>query len=99
MNVQDGTFLHWPLGGDWELNQPVLQLMSATRKAWHFFATAKERSKRKFWTNEEIEYDEWLNEGRIIIPQLSESERWQLDMGYLSPSSGVTPLQGDATDE
>jgi hypothetical protein len=83
MDLDKGTFLHWPLGEVWEDNEEILELMSATRRAWHFFVTAEARQKRGKWTTSEINYDTWINEGRTVIEMPSSAEEWAKEHGYL----------------
>jgi hypothetical protein len=81
MDISNGVFLHWPLGSDWETNEPVLDRLRVTWKTWHWCATEKQRNKRG-WTVEDGYFDDWLNEGRVVLIAPSKMEQWAAEMGY-----------------
>ncbi|MCP5097717.1 MAG: hypothetical protein GY943_19390, partial [Chloroflexi bacterium] len=74
MNLQDGTFLQWPLGPRYRDNKVVLPLMKITWETWrHVSLTGNPNHKWSAW---DINFDLWLNEGRGSTASESAAEQW-----------------------
>ncbi len=62
MNLQDGTFVQWPMGPLWEDNEFHLQLMTAVWEGWRYHNQIRRADAK--WTTWHINYDTWLNKDR-----------------------------------
>ena len=83
MDMQSGNILNWPLGQDWERNAPVLAAMRDTWHGW-LFHTRTNNPKHTKWTEWEVGYEEWLQNGREQLPDApSDLELWAKEQGYL----------------
>jgi hypothetical protein len=83
MDLQTGTILNWPLGPDWERNAPILEIMKTTWQGW-IFHTRTMNPKHTKWSEWEVDYDAWLQEGREQLPDApSDGELWAREQGYI----------------
>ncbi len=83
MDLQTGNILNWPLGPDWEKNAPVLQAMRDTWQGYLFHVRTRDPKHTK-WTEWEVSYESWLQEGREQLEVApSEYEIWAREQGYL----------------
>ena len=74
MNMQTGSFIHWPLAGGLRKNQPILQLMRLTWRTWQWLH--KVDNDKYEWTEHDLEFHIWLTEGRERPQPLSNFEKW-----------------------
>ncbi len=71
MDLWRGTFHHWPIEGGWRANQLYLDLMLAVWKAWQFFQKLPSE-----WDEVDVDYKEWLDDGRPQTEEMTRYERW-----------------------
>lgn len=71
MDLQQGTFVHWPLEGGWRANRLYLDLMLAVWRAWRFCLTPASE-----WSEHDLGYKEWLDEGRPVVTEAGRYEQW-----------------------
>lgn len=71
MDLQRGTFAHWPIEGGWRANRLYLDLMLAVWRAWRFF-----QKRPSEWDENDVDYKDWVDQGRPQIIELSRFERW-----------------------
>lgn len=75
MNLQEGSFIQWPLAVTWERQAWLLDVMYITWQTRQFIQRTKPASYK--WTAGDINFDTWLQDGRPQREQLSEYEQWE----------------------
>lgn len=82
MDLQSGVILNWPFGPVWEDNAAVLELMRSAWQGWLFHSRTT-NPKHTVWSQWEIDYEDWLQEGREQLPDApSGVEAWAKEQGY-----------------
>lgn len=72
MDLHTGTMHQWPLPGGYRANGRLLEAMRATWRAWVFA-----RKPASQWDETDLQYKDWLDEGREQERPLSDFEKWQ----------------------